>query len=314
MITVTNTEEFLIALEKNPDGIEMRPGRYVLPGMVTVATLKECAIYGSQEGIVQIVGRFILLNSSRVLIDNISFRAPVSDIPANKLVSYDALSILSCSDVAITRCSIIGGADEACSVKEGTRVSITSSLIGGCFDIRNHDMAMLVECDDFWLTSSVITAADKRCPLLQEWQNPSSTMTIAGNLLVKGRTQAVGVKPKQRMQVDVVDNLFVHTPRSKIDLDEVEVAESPTGVAIVYFAGNRRRDGQDAQIDLVNNSQHITQSAYPFTSFGVMQNIQLPLPQVPGPSHHDNWHVFLLAHLGNGKTWKTEKDPGFPEL
>lgn len=315
--TVSTTQQLLEALKENSKlRVLVRSGQYRLPktdDFEIVGDGKE--IVGVPDsGPVQIVGRAIVKNVSGMLIDNICFRAPIEGRSEHDQVSYGCLDLLGCENVRITRCSILGGSDETVSLKACRNCGIYSSLIGMAFEAdRNHDMAMLVECDGFELIGCVLCGADRRLPQVQEFES-DSLIVIAGNRIEAGQTMTVGLKPQDAgFRADIVNNCFKRHGRTKPYTEEIEVANGSVGVASVYLSGNSIDTGEPCGVDETTNAEHLCLCSFPHSHHST-DGRRTCYPGYVGPTIKDAWHEFAIATFGSGKRWKDETEDGFPEL
>jgi hypothetical protein len=318
MVTVQTTEELLAALLDNEEHeVLVRSGRYDLPAddLFTVAGATRKRVIGVPDaGPVQLVGRMTWRDCFEIWLDNLCLRAPIQDRILRNLTSYDCLTAVGCEQLRITRCSILGGADETVSIIDSSNCSIKNSLIGCCFETdRNHDMAMLVSCDGFELVGNVITAADRRKPQVQEFGG-SSPLLIADNRIDCGTTMTVGLKPQSAgLSIDIVNNVFARHASTKTYTEEIEAVNGSIGLALVFAENNTLLDGTPAGIDLLTNGEHIRQVTLPHLP-ETRALRRVCYPGHVGPTVRDAWHNYVLSQFGSGKTWKTENDPGFPAL
>ena len=315
--TVSTTQQLLDALGENSRiRVLVRSGQYRLPRTddFEIAGDGKEIIGVPDSGPVQIVGRAIAKDIRGMRIDNLCFRAPIEGRDAGDQVSYGCLDVLGSENVRITRCSILGGSDETVSFKESRNCGVYSSLIGMAFEAdRNHDMAMLVECDGFELIGCVLCGADRRLPQIQEFEE-NSLIVISGNRIEAGTTMTLGLKPQSSgFRADIVNNWFRRHGRTKGYLDEIEAVNGSVGVADVYCSGNSIETGEPAGVDVETNAEHISLSSFPH-SFKSNDGRRTCYPGHVGPTVTDAWHEFAIATFGSGKRWKDETEDGFPEL
>ena len=107
-VTVSTIAELEAALQREEElEVQILPGDYVWDGRTKdFADVQNKQIRGSESGRVRFIGETTFSRGSNLLFDNILFRAPIDG--ATSLSSYDCLSLLSCQDVDVVRCSIIG--------------------------------------------------------------------------------------------------------------------------------------------------------------------------------------------------------------
>ena len=279
--------------------IELAPGTYEIPDGWSMRHQAGKRVY-TNGGLVRFVGRFIIDTCVDVIFSGCSFRAPVSAMGEWSAKNYDAVTVLNAEEVHFVKCSIIGGTDETMSIKSSLSCEIHQSIIGGCFEHnRNHDMAMLIECDGFKLISSIVTAADRRKPQIQDWHCPDIPSVISGNRIDGGRTMTVGLKPQAELRVDITNNVFTRTRRTKSA--EVDVVNGSAGTARVFARGNFLQ-GTSTPIEI---DESATASNSGFTTYAYSPAEVASMSRT-GPPVRDSWDTFLLRHFGTGKTWPSE--------
>jgi hypothetical protein len=318
MVTVSTTEELLDALlDDSQECVLVRSGQYRLPDddqFAVVACRMKRVIGIPDTGPVQIIGRMTWQDCDEIRFDNLCLRAPIEDRDESRLTSYDCLTINGCRHVTVSRCSIMGGADETLSIINSSDCAVINSLIGIPFaTTRNHDMLMLVSCDNFVLMGCVLTGGDRRKPQVQEYLG-YSTMLIADNHIDCGQTMTVGLKPQMLgFDIDIVNNVFERHNRTRTTLEEVEAVNGSSGQCRVFCDRNTLGDGRPAGVDWLTNGEHLEQVAVPQHWLTREPRHILWIGSV-GPTVVDAWHTHALASFGSGREWKTERDPGFPSL
>lgn len=313
-IIVSTIEELESALALEEDcEVVVSPGDYEWDGRTKdFSGVQNKQIRGSESGPVRFIGETTFTDGSDLLFDNILFRAPVDG--ATNLGSYDCFTLVSCQDVDVVRCSMIGGTDETFSAKAARNVRVMDCFLGGCFMADGHSHAMLVECDNFLLARSVLTACYRRLPQIGEYVDEQSLSSVLFNRIACGNTMSTGVKSFIGQRVQVVGNHYHRTRKTKPETAEVMAPNTPTGLSRVFFEQNIVTGGSEAMINLLTNEDFIERVAHPFDGLPLMKGWGTPATSEPGPLYKDSWHTFLLSHYGNGKVWNSEQDAGFPAL
>lgn len=317
MVTVTNAAELKSALNNHQmKWILVQSGQYRLEAndLFTVYEQQNKHVIGvPSNGPVQIIGRMTWSQCRDCTLENLCLRAPIENRTDKQLNSYDCLTLHECDDVTITRCSIMGGADETLSIIKSKDCRVYNSLVGCAFaTTRNHDMAILVSCDGFELVGCVVTGADRRKPQVQEHHGGS--MLIADNMIDCGQTMTIGLKPQSAgFSVDIVNNMFWRHHRTKKLLEEIEAVNGSVGVARVFAENNMLSNNMPAGIDWLTNGEHLEPETVPshYATRGVRSVVQL---EDVGPTVPDEWHNFAVRNFGSGQEFVNENAPGFPSL
>jgi hypothetical protein len=292
-------------LNSNTPETIIQSGDYMVPdGWVFSATGKK--VYA--KGRVRFIGRFIIDDSDDVLFHNIIFRAPLSSMGMWSNSNFDCVTVLNSSYVNFSHCSMIGGTDETVSLKDCYSCGIHNSIVGGCFsvprkNVKTHSMAILVQCNAFKLTGSVVTGCDRRLPQIEESSLAPSSMLIAGNLLECGRTMSLGLKPIQSFNVDIVNNVFFRSRKTKCP--EIHAVNGSTGHALVYQRQNYVVGDATREYADIVESGNLTCTPLAHSHEGYMDWPITGRVSV-GPEHRDSWDNALIDKLGSGKTWKSE--------